>query len=127
MCSWGFPRFPWLGWLRIKFCADDCLQLSDCHLVMRQMLASHGFDVAQVALRANPIEKRRFSRLVTQLCRLKCLPCLGHELVAEQLDVMMKCLDLCQLIPQQPQCFLLFALKSLLGSCKIRARLSHAG
>src|SRR5437879_6360424 len=94
---------------------------------MRQMLASHGFDVEQVALRANPIEKRRFPRLVTQMCRLKCLPRLGHELVVEQLDVMMKCLDLCQLIAQQPQCFLLFALKSLLGSCKVRARLSHAG
>src|SRR5438552_7808246 len=94
---------------------------------MRQMLASHGFDVAQVALRANPIEKRRFSRLVTQPCRLKCLLRLWHELVAEQLDVMMKRLDLCQLIAQQAQRLLLFALKSLLGSCKICARLAHAG
>src|SRR5206468_8712505 len=104
-----------------------CLQLSDSDLIVCQMLASHRFDIAQVALRADPIEKRRFSRLVTQLCRLKCLPRLWHELVAEQLDVMMKRLDLCQLIAQQPQCFLLFALKSLLNSCKIRARLSHAG
>src|SRR6266496_4095173 len=127
MFSWGFPRFPWLGWLRIKFRADDCLQLSDSHLVMRQVLASHRFDVAQVALRGDPIEKRRFTRLVTQLCRLKCLLRLWHELVAEQLDVMMKRLDLCQLIAQQSQRLLLFALKSLLGSCKICARLAHAG
>src|SRR5436190_13980321 len=91
------------------------------------MLASHRFDIAQVALRADPIEKRRFSRLVTQLCRLKCLPRLWHELVAEKFDVMMKRLDLCQLIAQQSQCFLLFALESLLGSCNIRARLPHAG
>src|SRR5213593_1348454 len=127
MCSWGFPRFPWLGWLRIKFCANDCLQLSDSHLVMSQMLASHRFDVAQVALCADPIEKRRFSRLITQLCSLKCLLRLRHELVAEKFDMMMKRLDLCQLIAQQPQRFLLFALKSLLGSCKIRARLAYAG
>src|SRR6266542_1853767 len=127
MFSWGFPCFRWLAWRRVKFSADDCLQLSNSHLVMRQMLASHRFDIAQVALRANPIEERRFSRLITQLCRLKCLLRLWHELVAEQLDVMMKRLDLCQLIPQQPQCFLLSALKSLLGSCKTRARLPHAG
>src|SRR5262249_37050083 len=41
--------------------------------------------------------------------------------------MMMKCLDLCQLIAQQPQCFLLLALKPLLGRCKIRARLAYAG
>src|SRR5207247_1323663 len=83
--------------------------------------------VSQVALRADPIEKRCFTRLVTQPCRLKCLLRLWHELVAEQLDVMMKRLDLCQLIAQQAQRLLLFALKSLLGSCKICARLAHAG
>src|SRR5947209_5135212 len=91
------------------------------------MLARHCFDVAQVALRADPVEKSRFPRLVTQLCRFKRLLRLWHELVAEELDVMMKRLDLCQLIAQQPQGFLLFALKSLLGGCKICARLAYAG
>src|SRR5262249_26677891 len=84
-------------------------------------------DIAQVALRSDPIEKRCFSRLVAQLRRLECLLCLWHELVAEKFDVMMKRLDLCQLIAQQPQRFLLFALKSLLGGCKIRLGLAYAG
>ena len=91
------------------------------------MLAPHCFDVAHVALRADPVEKRRFSRLVTQPCRLKCLLRLWHELVAEKFDMMMERLDLCQLITQESQRFLLFTFKSLLGSCKIRARLAYSG
>src|SRR4029450_11396359 len=89
------------------------------------MVASHRFDVAQVALRGDPIEKRRFSGLVAQPCRLECLLGLWDQLVAEKFDVMMKRLNLCQLIAQYPQRFLLFALKSLLGSCKICARFAH--
>ena len=77
------------------------------------MLSPHRFDIAQVALRADPVEKRRFARLVAEPVRLKCLLRLWHELVAEQFDVMMQRFDLCQLIAQQPQRFLLFALKSL--------------
>src|SRR5437764_12122220 len=91
------------------------------------MLAPHRFDVAQVALRADPIEKGRFAGLVAQSRCLECLLRLWHELVAEKFDMMMKRLDLCQLIAQQPQRFLLFALKSLLGGCKISARLAYAG
>src|SRR5206468_1702987 len=62
---------------------------------------------------------------ITQPCRLKRLLRLWHELVAEKFHMMMKRLDLCQLIAQQPHRFLLFALKSLLGGCKICARLAY--
>src|SRR5207244_13155547 len=96
-------------------------------VIVGQMLAPHRFEVAQVALCADPIENRLFSRLIAQPSCLKCLLRLWHELVAEKFDMMMKCLDLCQLIAQQPHRFLLFALKSLLGGCKIRTRLAYAG
>src|SRR5437899_12900952 len=91
------------------------------------MLAPHRFDVAQVALCADPIEKRRFSRLITQLRGLECLLRLWHELVAEKFNMMMKGFDLWHLMAQQPQRFLLFALESCLGSCNIRACVPHAG
>src|SRR5215468_10645966 len=91
------------------------------------MLSPHGLEIAQVSLRADPIEKSRLSRLITQACRLKCLLRLRHKLVAKEFDVMMQRLDLCQLIAQQSQRLLLFPLKSLLGGCEICARLTDAG
>src|SRR5262249_8951745 len=111
----------------VKLRADDCLQFRDSDLVIAQMFAGCRLDIAQVSLRADPVEKRRFSGFVAQSCRLDCLPRLRHELVTEQLDVMMKRFDLCQLISQQSQRFLLFALKTLLGGCKVRACLAYSG
>src|ERR1044071_5410232 len=93
---------------------------------MSQMLAPHCFDIAQVALSTDPVEKGCFSRLVTQPCRFKSLLRLWHELVAEKLDVVMKRLDLCQVVAQKSQRLFLFALESLFCSCKTCARLAYA-
>ena len=91
------------------------------------MLSPCRFDIAHVSLRADPIEKGRFSGLVAQSCRLECLACLRDKLVSEKIDMMMRRLDFFQLIAQQTQRFLLFAIKSLLSGRNTCAGLAHSG
>ncbi len=90
------------------------------------MLSPCRFDIAQVSLRADPIEKGRFSGLVAQSCRLECLACLRDKLVAEEFDVMMRRLDFFQLIAQEPQRFLLFAVETLFRGADVLASFANS-
>jgi len=62
------------------------------------MLALHRFEYHAVALCADPIEKRCLSRLITQLCSLKCLLRLRQGFCSRKVRRDDKCLDFCQLI-----------------------------
>src|SRR5947207_12509477 len=83
------------------------------------------FDIAQVALRRDPIEERSFARFITEPVRFECLPRLRHQLVAKQFYMMMRCFDFLQLIPQEAERLFLRPIERLLSGADGFTRFTH--
>jgi hypothetical protein len=105
----AFILFGFLSFLKCwaNFRPYDSFQLRDGDLVIGEMPQRRGLGFPKQALRRNPVEKFPRAGLVGRPACRKGFFGLRENLFLEELHMVMRRLDLLQLIAEQPEGFLL--------------------